>query len=1062
MRILFLSLCLLKLLQVPAAGQTYRNLINTRFNTVATGPMQAIIIDVPTMADTPNVRNALRIRVQTEWRARAAGLQRPMDHWRRLGILKPGQSPCIPDIVFIREKGRLVVPVRSTRANGEIVFTFPGAQEPGSWTPQQQAELQAILNVMYPLLKDIYGNPSWSGQVKIINGDNLQPPITDPNALSGGIYNASTNEILFRKFQNAQSTVFSLTQMMAMAFRGPASISYDAWERGMARAATMVAVRTALPQLEVLYGQGSIDVTDPLWHVLDVYDLLNQPPLGNDRFFPISKAGGQVNTPSFPLMLFDRLRMAGSAWLKVATEDPLFFRNFNAAYYQAWQGDNNIAGNIPRLKQLARQVLSGGRVEGLDFIDWYERQYVLDTSVSPGTKLYAEVVPLRPNSNDPPPSNDEFGFAVFLYYYQTTFDPNNNSDEINLNGDSYPIYWNFGWERLFLAAQYEKVEIRNGFGAVSPVFFDTINGSVGDPQLNGRMRVTMDFPVNTQNVRLYVAPRSMGKSDSPNNFWGAVVGANTGKIKIEADGIASQELDVKQGAFGGRVDPSIFSRPRRAMITFINAAGQSQPVRAVNIGYNEYAAVFYVADPIDALEHTFPTGPAMISFPIQPLRPKAAEALLNPATDQPLFHEGNLLLAQWRQNLQGTDPDDKYLRYPTLDPLTPGQGYWENFAQPTTVKIIGRTTRQDAEFSIGLLHGWNQIGSPYEQAVELSSLRFQYLADNVPVDLQTAIARGWIVAQNVQGIGLVAIWDFDPANNYIPATRLEPWKGYWIRVGVSEGLTITYPNPNLTRAPGRASPTRAATVSGRGWSMALTVRGRDGRGAIAYLGTAEGATDGFDADKDALRPPEFSSTLPTIAFHHTEWANHAGRYFSDIRRIGTRTPWEVTVFTPDPHQTYTLSWSHRARLPRTTRLILVDMATGRRLYMHDASSYSFTPGNSPTRVFQIVPEERSRSTLRILNVVVRPTRADGSGAMDIAYDLTQGATVSTEIRNASGRLIRRLNPGRAEPAGTNRILWDGRDDRAIAVPAGAYLVHITARTPEGEVARVVQPVFIVR
>lgn len=1062
MRVLCLGLCLLALHLAPAAGQTYRNLINTRFNTVASGPMQAIIVDVPHAADVQNVRNALRTRAHTEWRARAVGLQRQMDYLRRLGILKPGQSPCIPDIVFVRERGRLVAPARITRANGEITFTFPIAPEPGTWTAPQQAELQSIINIMYPVLKDVYGNPSWSGQVKIINGDNLQPPISDPNALSGGIYNASTNEIIFRKFRSSQSTVFALTQMMALAFRGPASISYDAWERGMARAATMIAVRTALPQLEALYGQGSIDVADPLWHVLDVYDLLNQPPLGNDRFFPVSKASGQANTPSFPLMLYDRLRMSGSAWLKVATEEPLFFRNFNAVYYQAWQGDNNIAGNVPRLKQLARQVLTSGRVEGLDFIDWYERQYVLDTSVSPGTKLYAEIVPLRPDPSEPPPSNDDFGFAVFLYYYQTTFDQNNNSDEINLNGDCFPIYWNFGWERLFLAAQYEKVEIRNGFGAVSPVFFDTINGSVGDPRLNGRMRVTMDFPVNAQNVRLYVAPRSMGKLDAPNNFWGAVVGADTGKIKIEADGIASQELEVQQGAFGGRVDPSIFSRPRRAMVTFTNAAGQSLPVRAVNTGYNEYAAVFYVEDPIDSLEHTFPAGPAMISFPIRPLRPKAAEALLSPVTDQPLFHEGNLLLAQWRQNLQGTDPDDKYLRYPTLDPLTPGQGYWENFAQPTTVKIIGRTTRQDAEVSIGLLHGWNQIASPYEQAVELSSLRFQYLADNVPVDLQTAIARGWIVAQNVPGVGLVAVWAFDTANNYVPATRLDPWKGYWIRVGVSEGLTITYPNPRLARAPSRTSPARSAALPGRGWSVALRVQGRDGRGAVAYLGVAEGASDGYDPDKDALRPPDFSSAVPTIAFHHAEWAANAGRYFSDIRSIGTRTPWEVTVFTPDPHQTYTLSWSNMTGVPRTTRLILVDKATGRRQYMHSASSYSFTPGDSPTRVFQIVLEERGRSALRILNVVVRPTRADGSGVIDISYDLTQGATVSTEIRSASGRVIRRLNPGRADPVGINRILWDGRDDRAIAVPAGAYLVHITARTPEGEVARVVQPVFVVR
>ena len=53
--------------------------------------------------------------------------------------------------------------------------------------------------------------------------------------ISGGIYNVSQSQILFAQYNSIQSKILNLTQMMALAFHGPASISYDAWERGMAR-----------------------------------------------------------------------------------------------------------------------------------------------------------------------------------------------------------------------------------------------------------------------------------------------------------------------------------------------------------------------------------------------------------------------------------------------------------------------------------------------------------------------------------------------------------------------------------------------------------------------------------------------------------------------------------------------------------------------------------------------------------------------------------------------------------------------------------------------------------
>jgi len=1010
-----------------------------------------VVVDVPDVNDRAAVDRAVASRVNAVRRLRESALLREIEFLRRSGVLRRQEAGLgVPDIVILRQEGRLVLPAARTRSHdaNNLSFAFPAAGAPGSWTAAQQAELQTIIDIVYPELKNVYGAPSWSGTVTILNGDALTPIISDRNALSGGAYDVTRREILFAQFNSIQTKVLSLTQMMAIAFRGPASISYDAWERGMARGATLVTVRSVLPLLEARFGAGSIDVADPLWHALDRYDLLNQPPLGTDRFFPPARENEPVDTGSLAGMLVPRLQMSGSAWLKVAAEKPTFFREFNDAYYHALATNPNLKNNVPGLRALAAGI--AGTVEGLPFDDWYQRQHILDTSVTPGTKLYAWAFALRPEAA----GDDDFALGVVLVYYRTVLAAG-SADEVPLNGICYPIYWDYTFtSRLFLAAQYERVDIRDGLGTVAPTFFNTIGG---DPALQGRMRITMDFPVNFESVRLQVAPRSSGKQPDPNNFWGAVVGADSGKLRIETETGVSAELDVAQGAFGGKLDPAAFSRPGRTTLTFTPTGGTAR-VRRVNTGYGEFIPVVYADDPVASLTHTFDPGFQMISFPLQPLRPKAAEALLNPATDLPLFNDGNLLLAQWRQNLNAADGDN-YLRYPTMDELEPGKGYWSGFSAATAIKIRGRVFAQDQDVSVGLLNGWNQIATPYTQAVDISDLQFQYLADNVPQNLEGAIARGWIVAQNVPTVGPVAIWEFSPATGYARATRLEPWRGYWIRVLVSEGVTITYPNPS--RAARRVPITRAALPGPvDGWAVPLAIRGPDGYGATAWLGQSPDAANGHDSKNDALRPPDFTRAVPAIWFDHPDWGAGAGAYYSDIRRIGARDAWEVTVYTPDPAKPYTLTWGNLARVPRSTRLVLVDTATNARRYLHTSSGYTFTPGSASVRKFRVLVEDRGRHALRIFNVAARPTRA--GGPVQISYELSAGADVRADILAPTGRVVRRLSPGRAESAGVGGVLWDARDDRAVAVPAGSYLVRITARTPEGESATVVSPVLILR
>jgi hypothetical protein len=250
--------------------------------------------------------------------------------------------------------------------------------------------------------------------------------------------------------------------------------------------------------------------------------------------------------------------------------------------------------------------------------------------------------------------------------------------------------------------------------------------------------------------------------------------------------------------------------------------------------------------------------------------------------------------------------------------------------------------------------------------------------------------------------------------------------------------------------------------SAKGWAIPLTVRSSDGTGGSAWIGQADEATTGYNEKFDAQRPPEFTRSIPTIVFEHSDWGANGGRYYSDIRATGSRDAWEVTVFTPQQNKTYTLTWSDLSSVPRNTRLILVDSATGHKQYLQSSSSYSFSSGQSATRKFRIEPETRSAGALRVMNVAARVSRGVGVSTVEIGYDLNQSATVSTEIRGADGRMVRRLGAGRAASAGTSTLVWDTKDDRAISVPSGSYMVQITARTPEGETARTFRMITLVR
>jgi hypothetical protein len=65
---------------------------------------------------------------------------------------------------------------------------------------------------------------------------------------------------------------------------------------------------------------------------------------------------------------------------------------------------------------------------------------------------------------------------------------------------------------------------------------------------------------------------------------------------------------------------------------------------------------------------------------------------------------------------------------------------------------------------------------------------------------------------------------------------------------------------------------------------------------------------------------------------------------------------------------------------------------------------------------------------------------------ETSFDVTlrSESTVSVEVFDVAGRRVRSTDMGRL-PAGARRLAFDGRDDRAHALPSGVYFYRVHAR-----------------
>ncbi len=88
--------------------------------------------------------------------------------------------------------------------------------------------------------------------------------------------------------------------------------------------------------------------------------------------------------------------------------------------------------------------------------------------------------------------------------------------------------------------------------------------------------------------------------------------------------------------------------------------------------------------------------------------------------------------------------------------------------------------------------------------------------------------------------------------------------------------------------------------------------------------------------------------------------------------------------------------------------------------------------------------------------------ATDDGGAEIVFSLGSEAAVDVTILNIAGRVVRRLVATQISPSGVNRLHWDGRSSRGTKVPAGLYLVELSARHEDGRQTRRISPASLNR
>ncbi|MFO8081123.1 MAG: FlgD immunoglobulin-like domain containing protein [Armatimonadota bacterium] len=967
----------------------FTNIVNEPFATVSNGPQGAIVVNDSAMSSAAAREEAVVQAVQSQHSQQSLRrAEQSLRTLQRLGLKSPEAQVTFPRrLVHVRD-GQIVAPdlmqalemnTRLGESTNELRFTFEG------FSSGDETALRDYLGRALPVAYNVYGRPAFDLDVTV----RLDPDLA---SIQGGVYDASENEIIMAPLSgNLSEDTFVLMILVLQAFHDDAGFFYDAWEIGFAGAAAKVI------QTRSGVAPGYDPITPGPFYATSVYEPQNQQALGGPTFFPESGWTG---------MLVWRVAMSRSAWFKCWVEDDQFFRRFNEAYYANFTED--LPGNVPALRVLASEVLP--RVEGMPFQTWFQQQWVLDTSLRLGEKLFVWNVPLTRS------------VALIAEYYFTTID----GDEQPRGGQARTTYWSYDFAVSLFAEEGNTISIpatgdNAGEGFLIPTFFN-----IGGPQ-----NITVQIDLGSLRLMLPFAYGQRGFERGENNLYGSTIGAIEGVVDVEG-GAGLEDVEVDRGVWGDRITEGDLS-PRQLEVSFTNE-NEDTVTRTINVAWDSYV-VFVEGNRQETLTHSISaagTGMHMISFPLIPLTHDLSELLDMPAD--------GLLVARWDPQSPG---DSKYSIWPRTDPIAPGRGYWIRVFSDLDFELEGVVLPEDRPAEVQLRVGWNQIGSPRLDPVDVSELEFQ-------ADGETAVGYEEAIEQRIIQPG---VFGYSQDAGYTERDQLVAFEGYWIRCLNADGAIIRFP----AAGTGSASVRSASNINSEtlDWSLPIVAEAGEMSGA-ARIGAASDATEGVDRH-DMQAPPGFGPRVEVTL--DPEETGTAG-YLRDVRpSAAPEQTYSLKIRSTLGHTPVRLRWPDMSALPEEMTPVLIDEAAGRRVYMRTSGSYELSAGDEGVhRDLKIRTRMRSSQPLIASGMSAMQTTSDTA---QIVFTLSNAADVEIEVLNIAGRAVRTLSIGASDP-GQNTLSWNLRDNTGSMVPGGTYLVRMKARDDTGRQTQALRPLQITR
>jgi len=408
------------------------------------------------------------------------------------------------------------------------------------------------------------------------------------------------------------------------------------------------------------------------------------------------------------------------------------------------------------------------------------------------------------------------------------------------------------------------------------------------------------------------------------------------------------------------------------------------------------------------------------------------------------------------------NPPDAMGGNPIVESPPAGLGYFINLPQQATVQepgtvLDGGVTTYEIDLTRGLVppRGWHMIGCPFSQALDWGSVEFvtDGQAQSITEAVEDGVTDGILWEFVSTGSGGYYDFPYDPLS-----ATLEPFKGYWVHVW--EDTTLRLDALLLGGAGVTSADSSGNFESDDEWQLQIIASAGGDVDPCNYIGVTSAATSGYDPGLDVTEPPSVGGAVQCYQ-PRADWDEYSGNYARDIRSTvaGSQT-WDVEVSCQLSGEPVTVRWPElNSVVPGAVKLMLEDVDTGHQVYMRTSSGYSFTsPEGGGVRHLRITVYDDTATSLTLTGVSAQATGA--SGAV-ITYRVSKPATVSAEICNISGVVIRRLAEQTSAAGQVEMILWDGRSGPGTKVPAGRYLARITAQANDGQTVQAVRPVTII-